>query len=83
MFEDIYIAGGWTDVYDLISRPVGTVLTIQNKTGGLLYIWTQEELPLNENSGYVIKSMETIDIDASSLGCFVKGLGNIFIQETV
>lgn len=81
MLEDLILTGEWTDLYTALGKVVGTKLRLQNKTGGLLYIWTGAAVPATTTSGYVLQSLGTFDVPSGAAGCFVKGSGYLFAQE--
>ncbi len=81
MFEDIQLDNTWLDVYAAINRPVDTPLFIQNKSPGFVYIWTGATAPNTATSGFVLTSLQTIEIDIASPGCFAKGTGALFVEE--
>ena len=81
MFEDIQLNNTWVNVYTTINRPVETPLLLQNKTGGLIYVWTGAVAPDTPTSGFVLASLQSIEIDIVAPGCFVKGVGALFVQE--
>jgi hypothetical protein len=80
MLEDIYLDNTWIDIYDISEKAVGTELLLQNKTGGLVYVWTGASAPETGTSGFVMQSLQTFKVKANSLGCFVKGVGALFVE---
>jgi hypothetical protein len=80
MLEDFYLDNTWVDIYELSEKAVGTELLLQNKSRGLVYVWTGAAAPTTKTSGFVVQSLQTFKVKAGSAGCFVKGVGNLYVE---
>lgn len=80
---DVDLVGVWTNVYAATSIPVGTAISIQNKSSSPCLVFVSPTSPsVNSLDGYAMVQFETVNIDASETGCWVKGFGPIFVQLT-
>jgi hypothetical protein len=72
----------WIDVYSTSGIAVGTKLIIQNKASNPVLMYIAPSKPsISSYNGYAIKSLETVSLDASETGCWVRGNGVINVQQ--
>lgn len=71
----------WVDVYASTSIPVGTALIIQNKASAPVLIYISATKPTSSTDGFAIKSLDSVSIDASETGCWVRGSGLVNVQR--
>lgn len=78
---DTVLTGGWTDCYAATSIPIGTSITIQNKSSSIVLLYISATIPTSQTDGKAIQLLETVTIEAGEAGCWCKGNGPIHIQS--
>lgn len=73
----------WEDAFALSQIPVGTAITIQNKTTDYVRVFIKGDKPSNSlKDGIDILPTQSAIIAASLPGCWISGYGPVNIRRT-